>query len=70
VVLGRTVVLCYSSWCLNIGSYIFHLVVARKTRWQGGARRKHRVFCMQVGACISPVGVGTFRELMLPSSGC
>jgi hypothetical protein len=25
---------------------------------------------MQVGACISPIGVGTFRELMLPSSGC
>jgi hypothetical protein len=32
-VLGRTVVLCYSSWCLNTGSCSFHLVVARK---QGG----------------------------------
>jgi hypothetical protein len=25
---------------------------------------------MQVGACISPVGAVTIRELMLPSSGC
>jgi hypothetical protein len=33
VVLGRTVVLCYSSWCLNTRSCSFHLVVARK---QGG----------------------------------
>jgi hypothetical protein len=30
VVLGMTVVLWYSSWCLNIKSCIFHLVVARK----------------------------------------
>jgi hypothetical protein len=37
VVLGRTVVLCYSSWCLNTESWSFHLVVARKTGWQGGA---------------------------------
>ena len=34
VVLGRTVVLLYLSWFLNIGSCSFHLVVARK---QGGA---------------------------------
>jgi hypothetical protein len=33
VVLGRNVVLCYSSWCLNTGSCSLHLVVARK---QGG----------------------------------
>jgi hypothetical protein len=33
VVLGRNVVLYFSSWCLNIGSCSFHLVVARK---QGG----------------------------------
>jgi hypothetical protein len=36
---------------------------------EGWCSRKIRVLCMQVGACISPVGVGTFRELMLPSSG-
>jgi hypothetical protein len=28
-VLGRTVVLGYSSWCFNTGSCIFHLVMAR-----------------------------------------
>ena len=33
MVLGRIVVLCYSSWCLNTGSCSFHLFVARK---QGG----------------------------------
>ena len=30
---------------------------------------KHRVFCIQVGACINPVGVRIFMELVLPSSG-
>ena len=36
----------------------------------GWCSGKHRVFCIQVGACINPVGAGIFRELVLPSSGC
>jgi hypothetical protein len=70
VVLWRTVVLLYSSWCLNIGSCIFHLVVARENRVAGWCSRKHRVFCIQVGACIDPVCARIFRKLVLPSSGC
>jgi hypothetical protein len=39
VVQGRTVVLCDSSWFLNTGSCIFHLVAARNLGRQGGARK-------------------------------
>jgi hypothetical protein len=37
VVLGRTAIVCYSSWFLNTASWSFHMVVARNTGWQGGA---------------------------------
>ena len=44
--------------------------MARKTGWQGGAQENIEFFCIQVGACINPVGARIFRELVLPSSGC
>jgi hypothetical protein len=75
-VLGRTVVLRGSSGCLNIGSCSFHLVVARKTRVAGWCKGEHWFSDIQVNACVSgswcfhPVGAGTLRELVLPSSGC
>ena len=69
-VLGRTIVLRGSSGNLNRGNCNFHLVAARETRVAGWCSGKHRVFCIQVGACINPVGAGIFRELVLPSSGC
>jgi hypothetical protein len=76
VVLGRTVVLRVSSGCLNIGSCSFHLVVARKTRVAGWCKGEPLFFVIQVGSCVTrswffhPVGAGTLRELVLPSSGC
>jgi hypothetical protein len=75
-VLGRTVVLRISSRCLNAGSYSFHLVAARETRVAGWCKGEHWFSDIQVGACMTgswcfhPVGAGTFRELVLPSSGC
>jgi hypothetical protein len=39
--LGRTVVLRGSSGCLNIGSCIFHLVAAKKTRVVGWCKGEH-----------------------------
>jgi hypothetical protein len=76
VVLGRTIVLIGSSGCLNTRSCSFHLVAARETsvaRWCKG----EQVFSIiQVGACVTetwcfhPVGAGTLRELVLPSSAC
>jgi hypothetical protein len=75
-VLGRTVVLRGSSGCLNTGSCSFHLVEARKTRVAGWCKSELLFFVLQVGACVTgswcfhPVGVGTLRELLLPSSGC
>jgi hypothetical protein len=75
-VLGRTVVLRGSSGCLNIGSCSFHLVAARETRVAGWCKGELLFFGLQVGACVTrsccfhPVGVGTPRELLLPSSGC
>jgi hypothetical protein len=73
-VLGRTGVLRVSSGCLNIGSCSFHLVAARKTRVAGWCKGELLFFVIQVGACVTlcfhPVGAGTLRELVLPSSGC
>jgi hypothetical protein len=74
-VLGRTSVLRVSSGCLNIGSCSFHMVAARKTRAVGWCKGELLFFVIQVGAyvigswCFHPVGVGTLRELVLPSSG-
>jgi hypothetical protein len=75
-VLGRTVVLIGSSGCLNTGSCSFHLVAARKTRVARWCKGELYLSVIQVGACVTrswcfhPVGDGTFRELVLPSSGC
>jgi hypothetical protein len=74
-VLGRTVFLRGSSGCLNTGSCSFHLVAARKTRVAGWCKGEHWFSNIQVGACVTgswcfhPVGAGTLRELVLPSSG-
>ena len=74
--LGRTVVLIVSSGCLNTGSCSFHLVASRKTRVVGSCKGELVFFVIQVGAYVTrswyfhPVGVGTLRELVLPSSGC
>jgi hypothetical protein len=75
-VLGRIGVLRVSSGCLNTGSCIFHLVVARKIRVAGWCKGELLFSVIQVGACVTgswcfhPVGAGTLRELVLPSSGC
>jgi hypothetical protein len=75
-VLGRIGVLRVSSGCLNTGSCIFHLVAARKTRVAGCHKGELLFSVIQVGAyvtgswCFHPVGAGTLRELVLPSSGC
>ena len=74
--LGRTGVLRGLSGCLNIGSCSFHLVAARKARVAGWCKGELLFSVIQVGACVTgswcfhPVGVGTLRELLLPSSGC
>ena len=74
--LGRTVVLRGSSGCLNIGSCSFHLVASRETRVAGWCKGEHVFSVIKVGAyvtgswCLHPVGAGTLRELVLPSSGC
>ena len=74
--LGRTIVLRGSSGCLNKGSCSFHLVGARETRVAGLCKGELLFFVLQVGAsmigswCFHPVGAGTYRELVLPSSGC
>jgi hypothetical protein len=75
-VLGRTVFLRGSSGRLNIGSCSFHLVVARETRVARWCKGEQVFSVIQVGAfvtgswCFHPVGAGTLRELVLPSSGC
>jgi hypothetical protein len=75
-VLGRTVVLKGSSGCLKTGSCSFHLVTARETRVEGWCKGELLFFVIQVGAyvtgswCFHPVGAGTLRELLLPSSRC
>jgi hypothetical protein len=74
-VLGRIVVLKGSSGCLNTGSCSFHLVPARETWVAGWCKGELLFFVLQVGSCVTgswcfhPVGVGTPRELLLPSSG-
>jgi hypothetical protein len=75
-VLERTVVLRGSSGCLNTGSWSFHLVAAKETRVAGWCKGDLLFSVIQVGACVTgswcfhPVGNGTLRELLLPSSGC
>jgi hypothetical protein len=75
-VLGRTVFLRGSSENLNIGSCSFHLVAARETSVGGWCKGEQVFSVIQVGACVTgswcfhPVGAGTLRELVLPSSGC
>jgi hypothetical protein len=75
-VLGRTVVLRGSSGSLNTRSCSFHLVAARETRVAGCCKGEQVFFVIQVGAsvtgslCFHPVGARTYRELVLPSSGC
>jgi hypothetical protein len=75
-VLGRTVFLRGLSGCLNTGSCILHLVAARETRVVGWCKGELLFYVIQVGACVTgnwcfhPVGAGTLRELVLPSSGC
>jgi hypothetical protein len=75
-VLGRTVVLRGSSGCLNTGSCIFHLVAARKARVAGWCKGELLFSVIQVGACVigswcfHPVGAGTLKDLLFPSSGC
>jgi len=74
-VLGRTIVLRGSSGSLNTGSCSFHLVAARETRVAGWCKGELLFFVLQLGAyvtgrwCFHPVGVGTLREFLLPSSG-
>jgi hypothetical protein len=75
-VLGRIFVLRFSSGCLNTGSCSFHLVLAREIRVAWWCKGELLFFVIQVGACVTgswcfhPVGVGTLREFVLPSSGC
>jgi hypothetical protein len=74
--LGRIVVLRGSSGCLDSGSCSFHLFAARETRMAGWCKGELLFFFIQVGACVTgswcfhPVGAGTLRESVLPSSGC
>ena len=63
-------------WVLEIRSFSFHLVAARKTRVARWCKGELLLSVIQVGACVTgswcfhPVGAGTLRELVLPSSGC
>ena len=74
--IGRNGVLKVSSGCLNTGSCSFHLVEAKKNRVAGWCKGELLFSVIQVGACVTGswffhlVGVGTLRELVLPSSGC
>jgi hypothetical protein len=76
VVLGMTVVLRVTSWCLDRGSCRFHLVATLKTKVVGWCKGEPLFSVIEVGACVTgsccfyPVGAGTVRELVLPSSGC
>ena len=71
-----TVVLRSSCGSLNTRSFNFHLVAARETRVVGWCKGEQVFSVIQVGACVTgswcfhPVGAGTLRELVLPSSGC
>ena len=72
--LGRTIVLRVSSGSLNTRSCSFHLVAARETRVAGWYKGEQVFSVIQVGACVTgswcfhPVGAGTFKKLVLPSS--
>jgi hypothetical protein len=76
VVLGRTVVLRVSSGCLNTGSCSFHLVATGNTGVVEWCKGEPFFSVVQVGDCVTgswcfhPVGAGTQRELVLPSSEC
>jgi hypothetical protein len=73
---GRIGVLRVSSGCLNKGSCSFHLVASKKTRVDGWCKGELLFSVIQVGARVTgswsfhPIGVGTLRKLVLPSSGC
>jgi hypothetical protein len=75
-VLGRIGVLKVSIGCLNTGNCSFHLVASRKPRVVGWCKGELLFSVIQVDACVTgswffhPVGAGTLRELVLPSSGC
>jgi hypothetical protein len=75
-VLGRSVVLRGSRGSLNIGICSFHLVAVRETRVAVWCKGELLFSVIQVGSCVTrswcfhPFGVGTLRELVLPSSGC
>jgi hypothetical protein len=75
-VLGRTVFLRGSSGCLNKGSCSIHLVATIETKVAWWCKGELLFSVIQVGACVTrswcfyPVGAGTLRELVLPSSGC
>jgi hypothetical protein len=76
MVLGRTGFLIVSSGFLDIGSCIFHLLIAKKTRVVGWYMGEPFFYVIEVGACVTgswcfhPVDAGTLKELVLPSSGC
>jgi hypothetical protein len=75
-VLERIVVLIGSSRSLKTGSCSFHLVAAKETRVAGWCKGEQVFSVIQVGACVTGswcfhlVGAQTYRELVLPSSGC
>jgi hypothetical protein len=75
-VLGRIVVLRGSTGSLNKGICSFHLVAARENKVAGWCKGEQVFSVIQAGAyvtgswCFHPVGAGTLRELVLPSSGC
>jgi hypothetical protein len=76
VVIVRIFLLRVSSGFLNTRSCIFHLVATRKTRVVGWCKGELLFSVIQFGVCVTgswcfhPVGTGTLRELVLPSSGC
>jgi hypothetical protein len=76
VVLGRIVVLGVSSGCLNTRSRSFYLVASIKKWVVGSCKGELLLLVINIGSyvtgswCLHPVGVGTLRELVLPSSGC
>jgi hypothetical protein len=76
VVLGRTVFLIFSIGWLNTGSCSFHQVASRKTRVVGWCKGEPLFSVIQFGACVTgswcfhPVGAGTLKKLVLPSSWC
>jgi hypothetical protein len=75
-VLGRTIVLRFSSGCLNTRSCSFHLVATKKTMVVGWCKGELLFSVIQVGAyvtgswCFHQVCARTLGELVLPYNGC